>query len=738
MRSNPVWLIVAASLAACGGGKDSVAVVDPGSGTPTEDELQPPDPINEEPVVKVTKPPYPETRREDVVETLHGVRIADPYRWLEDVSQQEVKDWMTAQDDFTRQHLAALPQRDAIAARLKEVFYYDAVTAPTHRKGRYFFTRRHADKEKSIVYWKQGQKGAEKVLFDPNTWSEDGSISLGGWWPSWDGKKVAYTVKQNAADEATMYVIDVASGKRTKDEILGAKYAGASWTPDGKGFYYTWLPIDPAIAVADRPGFAEYRYHALGTEAAKDPVIREATKNAETFLGGDLSEDGHWLFVEVQHGWNSTDVWVKDLRGGARAAAKRDFAPLAVGRAALYSVTAWKDQLYVVTNEDAPRYRVFKVDPAKLAREDWKEIVPESEATLEGLKIIGGHLVLSYLRNASSELAVHDLDGALVRTVALPGIGTTGGMTGNPDEDDAYFGFSSFTEPSVIYHTSIKTGAVDEWARVTIPVDTSKMVVEQVWYPSKDGTKISMFVIHNAGAPKDGSNPTILYGYGGFNVNMTPAFQSSLAVWLELGGVYAIPNLRGGGEYGEAWHKAGMMHNKQNVFDDYIAAAKYLVKEGWTSAAKLAIRGGSNGGLLVSAAMTQAPELFKAVICAVPLIDMVRYHLYGSGKTWIPEYGSAEDPAEFQTIIGYSPQQKVKEGVAYPSMLMLSADSDDRVDPMHARKFVAAVQHATSSAAPALLRIERNAGHGGADLVKQQVESTADTYAFVLAQLAAP
>jgi prolyl oligopeptidase len=679
--------------------------------------------------------PYPATRRDDIVDELHGQPVADPYRWLEDEKQPEVAAWMDAQDDFARAQLAALPGRDRIAARLKEVFYYDALGAPTHRKGRYFYSRKLATQEKSIVYWKLGKTGAEQVLLDPNRWSTDGSAGLKGWWPSRDGKLVAYSKSEHNSDETVTHVRDVDAGKDLPDVIPGTKYSGASWTPDGKGFYYTWVPpLSDKVSIADRPGFAEVRYHAIGTDPAKDPIVRPATGNPETFLGGWISWDGRWLMAQVQHGWNSTDVYYRDLK--AKGAAADKWHTLVEGVEALFDVTVWKDRFYVTTNHGAPRYKVYKVDPARPARAAWAELVPESDAVLESLGVVGERLVLTYLRNASSELEVRSLEGKPVRKVALPGIGTTGGIGGNPDEDTGYFGFTSFTEPSVIYETSLKSGAVSEWSRVELPIATGDLVTEQVRFPSKDGTELSMFLIHKKGARRDGSNPVVLYGYGGFNVSLTPGFSSSRIVWLELGGMYAIPNLRGGGEYGEDWHKDGMLLKKQNVFDDYIASARYLIDQEWTTADRLAIYGGSNGGLLVGAAMTQAPELYKAVVCAVPLLDMVRYHLFGSGKTWIPEYGSAEDAEQFRALHAYSPYHRVVDGGRYPALLMMSADHDDRVDPMHARKFVAQVQHAMPAGAPpVLLRIEKNAGHGGADLVKQQVEQGADLYAFLAAQL---
>jgi prolyl oligopeptidase len=704
------------------------------SGSPASSTLpvDPPDPTlatAATPAEKSAMPnhPWPSTRTDAIVETLHGKQVADPYRWLEDETAPAVVDWMKQQDDFTRASLGKLSGREAINARLRELFYYDAISAPIHENGRYFYTRKHADKEKTIVYWKQGEAGAETVLFDPNGWSTDGTKGLGGWWPSYDGNYVAYSVKENNSDETTTRIHEVATGKDLPDVIAGTKYSGASWTPDAKGFYYTYVPpVGGAVTTAERPGFAEVRFHTLGTDASKDPVIHPATGSAKTFIGGAISRDGHWLLVSIQHGWNATDVFIKDARKPGAT-----WQTLVKGNDATYSVDVWKDQLYITTNEGAPRYRVFKTSPTKLARSGWKEIVRENDATLGAVNVVGGQLVLAYMRNAQSELSVHTLDGALVRKIELPPLGTSMGVTGNPDEDTGYFAYTSFTEPQIIFKTSIKSGKVAEWARVKLPLDTSQLAAEQVFYTSKDGTKISMFLLYKKGTQKTGKNPTILYGYGGFNVSMTPVFASSRAVWLERGGMYAIPNLRGGGEYGEDWHRAGMLLNKQNVFDDFIGAAEFLVREGWTSREHLAISGGSNGGLLVGAAVTQRPELYRAVICAVPLLDMIRFHLSGSGKTWVPEYGSAEDPEQFAAIYGYSPYRVgIDAGArAYPAVLFDSADHDDRVDPAHARKLAAVLQaHQTAdpNQNPIMLRIERNAGHGGADMVKQQVERTSD------------
>ncbi|MFO0744638.1 MAG: prolyl oligopeptidase family serine peptidase [Myxococcota bacterium] len=744
----PSFIVALASLIGCGSTPPRPAAVDPRP---------------EMPVPALPSPP--ETSRNVVTDTVQGVELSDPYRWLEDGDAAPVKAWVDSQDAYTRTLIDSVKGRDALERRFTELFYVDAVSAPWHRGSRWFFTRRHKDKEKAVVYWRSssdavGAADQDHVLLDPNTWSQDGSTALGGWYPSHDGNLVAYNLKANNADEATMHVLDVATGKDLSDVIPGTKYSGAAWTPDAKGFYYVFLPSGPNIAVDQRPGYAEIRYHALGTDPAKDPQVFPATGSAESFIGVDLSEDGHWLFVSVQYGWNATDVWFKRVgpkhptlhapvdigvphdatpaQRVATFASALGFTPLFVGRGALAEVTAYKDRFYVKTNDGAPRFRVMGVDPKAPAIAKWKELIPEGAGTLDALQVAGGHLVASTLVDASSRLEVHDLDGKLLRAVALPGIGSVSGLVGNPDDDEAFYSFTSFTTPTEIYKTSIAKGDTTLWAKVELPVDTSQVVVDQVFYPSKDGTKVSMFIVHKQGIAKDGSHPTLLYGYGGFNQNMLPGFASSVVVWLEMGGVYAVPNLRGGGEYGEEWHKDGMLAKKQNVFDDFIAAGEYLVKEGWTTSERLAIRGGSNGGLLVGAAMTQRPDLFKAVVCTVPLLDMVRYHLFGSGRTWIPEYGSAEDPAMFPVLYAYSPYHHIVKGTRYPALLMVGADSDDRVDPMHARKFTAMVQWAVSEvpdAQPALFRVERHAGHGGADMVKQTVETYADQWAFLAWQL---
>ncbi len=709
------------SFAACTAAKEATREELPSAASPTS----PPEVAAQPPQGK-QRMAYPATRSEAIVDTLHGVQVADPFRWLEDEKSPEVQAWMKAQDTLTRDWLAKVPGRDVLAKRFRELFYVESISTPARRGNRYFYSRTHTDKEKAIVYWREGEHGAEKVLLDPNTWSQDGTVSLGMWVPSWDGRKVVFAQKPNAADEAVLHVMDVDTGAWSKvDVIEGAKYASPRWTPDNKAFYYEWLPVDPSIPVDQRPGYTEIRLHTLGVDPKKDAVVHPRLGDPSTFLFSDLSRDGKYLFVYVVRGWSENDVYWKRV-------GEKDFRLLVKGAGAKYQVLPWKDQFYVVTDEGAPRQRVFRVSPSRPERAAWKEIIPEDPtAALGGVSIVGGHLGLEYLKDAASELRVATLEGKHVRTLELPGVGAASNLVGMEDLDEAYFLFSSFTTPRQVYKTSVSTGKVELWAKVELPVDTERYTVKQVFYPSKDGTKIPLFLVHLKELKRDGERPTLLYGYGGFNVSIPPAFRSSIIPWLDAGGVYAVANLRGGGEYGKEWHEAGRLHRKQNVFDDFNAAAEYLVRERYTRPDRLAIHGGSNGGLLVGAAMTQRPELYGAVVCSVPLLDMVRYHQFGSGRTWIPEYGTADKVEDFRVLHAYSPYHALKPGVRYPPLLMMSADHDDRVDPMHARKFIGAVQNVPGHTAPALLRIEANAGHGGADQVAKAIESSADLFAFL-------
>jgi prolyl oligopeptidase len=675
---------------------------------------------------------YPAARVQDVSDQIFGQSVRDPYRWLEDAKWPEVQAWITAEDDLGRAALAKLPGRDAIAARLRELLYVETVTPPNHRGNRFFYTRRRADQEKAVIYFREGERGKEQVLLDPNALSPDGSISVHGWVPTLNGKSIAYSLHKNNADYGTLHVMNVATRKVSNVDVIENVRGPGSWTPKGDGFYYSYYPEDPNVAAADRYGESVVRFHQLGTDPQKDAVVREKTGDPKRSMGAWLSRDGHWLLLSISKGTHSNDVYYRDMRKHDRT-----WLPLAVSdERKEFDVSAWKDRFYIHTNDGAKNWRVYKVDANHPERANWKEIIPEDkEAVLERVSVVANKLSLVYLRDVKSEIELRTLDGAPVRKVPLPGIGSSSGILGDPEQDDAYFTFSSFTHPPDIYKTSVKTGTTSVWFSLKVPIDPTPYEIEQLWFASKDRTKVPMFVVHRKDMPKEGSTPFILTGYGGFNIPMLPAFSAGLYPWLEAGGGYAVANMRGGGEFGEAWHEAGMLAQKQNAFDDFIGAAEHLIKSGYTRPERLAIRGGSNGGLLVGAAMTQRPDLFRAVICQVPLLDMVRYHLFGLGKLWISEYGSPEQEADFKTLYAYSPYHHVVPGTPYPAVLMLSADSDDRVDPVHARKMVAALQAATSSDRPIWMRVERNASHGGADLVKQSVEQGADIYAFLMHEL---
>ena len=685
---------------------------------------------------EIDKPGPPLANRVDVVDEVHGTKVTDPYRWLEDAESDETQRYLQEFNAYTRTRLDNLPGRAALEKRLTELSYLDWVGPPSRRGERYFLSRRPKTVEKAIWYWRSSKDADDQILLDPNTMSEDGSTALKGVSFTYDGSKVAYKLSENNADESTMYVMDVATKVVSDiDVIPGAKYASASWTPAGEGFYYTWLPVDDAIPAKERPGYAEIRFHQLGNDPAKDEVLFPRTGDPKVFLDVELSRDGRYLFLYKYYGWTKSDVFFKDL------SKHQQWQPLAVGHDAKFSVTAWRDRFYVRTNYEAPRWRLMGVDPAKPEMAAWQQVVAEHpKSVLRSSDVRGERLALNYMHNASSRLDLVEFDGTPVRTIELPGIGSVSGLTGNPEDDTAYYGFSSFTVPTTIYETSIKDGGRKPYFELDAPVDPSPYTTEQVWYPSKDGTQVSMFIVRRKDMKMNGTSPLLLTGYGGFNISKTPSFNARSYAWLEKGGAIAVPNLRGGGEYGEQWHRAGMLLEKQNVFDDFIAAADYLIANKYTSAERLAIMGASNGGLLVGAVMAQRPELYRAVVCSVPLLDMVRYHLFGSGKTWISEYGSADDPEQFKALLAYSPYHAVlrtqdKANTVFPAMLMLTADSDDRVDPLHARKFVAAMRHTMSNDANVLLRVESKAGHGGGDMVKKTVARSTDIYAFLFDEL---
>ena len=682
---------------------------------------------------------YPVTRRTNDADTYFGVIVHDPYRWLENGKSPEVKSWLAAENHLARTYLDALPGREALKKRYEDLFRIETISTPGRRGDRVFFTKRRPTDQKAILYWRSALEadGPEHVLIDPNQFVGEDNKSIGAAAPTYDGKLLAYTLRPNNADEATLYVKDVGTGQNLPGEVItGAKYADPSWMPDNSGFVYTYLPPADPSHPQDRPGLAVVRYHKLGTNPGNDPVLHPKTGDATKFIGADISRDGKWIFFNQQNGWDKNDLYYQPLHGQPTASLAKTWRPVVVGKPFLYSLEAWQGQGYILTNENAPRYRLFKVDLRDPQRSNWREIVPQSSnLVLQGSAIVGGRLLLDELQNVTSRLEIRDLNGKPVRQVKLPGLGSVGEISGEPEYPDLYYGFDNFTQPTEIFQTSVDDPAQKLWAKINIPVDPKPYVVEQKFFPSKDGTRIPIFIVHRKDMPFDGSTPFLLTGYGGFDISLTPYFSPGYYPFLESGGGYAVVNLRGGGEFGEKWHQDGMLAKKQNVFDDCIAAAQFLIDQKYTSANRLALRGGSNGGLLVGAVITQRPDLFRAAVCEVPLLDMIRFDKFGSGKTWVPEYGSPDKADQFKALYAYSPYHHVRRDTIYPSMLFCSAANDDRVDPMHARKMAAEMQAVTGSPHPILLRVESESGHGGSDEVQKTISYGTDVWGFVMHEI---
>jgi prolyl oligopeptidase len=676
------------------------------------------------------KPRYPLTRVEPVVETLHGVEVTDPYRWLEATDSNEVHKWVEAQNQFTRSMLDELPNRGAIRKRLEELLTVGTISTPAVRGQRYFYTKREGKQNQPILYVRDGRDGADRMLIDPNSLTADATVALDWWSPSRDGRRLAFGTSAGGSEKSTLGVLEVETGKLLDDKIPFTRACSVAWTPDGSGFYYTRYPTPGSVPQGEENYHRHVFHHKLGTDPGDDPEIFGAGRGPQDWPNLDISPDGRWLVVTVQQGWAKSEMYIRDL-----AEPDGKFVPVAEGVEARFSSDMQNDRLYVQTNLDAPRYRVFSVDPAKPAREHWQELIPERESVLENVAVIGGRLFAHSLRDATSRLEVFSLDGKLEREIGLPTLGTLAGLGGEWDGHEAFFGFTSFGVPPAIYHVDLDSRQTTLWETVPAAIDPAKYAIKQERYRSKDGTEVPMFVLHRTGLELDGRRPTVLYGYGGFNVNQTPSFIPHLPLWLEAGGVFCIANLRGGGEYGEAWHQAGMLGNKQNVFDDFVAAGEWLIENKYTNRDRFAISGGSNGGLLVGAALTQRPDLFRAVVCRVPLLDMLRYQNFRIAKLWIPEYGTADDPEHFQWLYRYSPYHHVHDGVDYPAVLFTTAESDSRVDPMHAFKMAARLQSASASDHPILLRVESKAGHGAGKPLSKTIDEQTDVWSFLFWQL---
>ena len=676
-----------------------------------------------------SRPPYPPTSAGEEVEVLHGESIPDPYRWLEQGDDPRTQEWTASQNALTESLLAAVPGRARLRGRLDELLSIGALSTPEPVAGRYFYQRRDGRQNQPVLYVREGREGEDRVLIDPNSLDAQGTTALDWFYPSDDGRLLAYGLSENGSEQSVLHLLEVSSGAPLPDRIPRTRAADLAWLPDGSGFYYTRYPAPGEVPEGEEHYHRSVFFHRLRTDPEGDSLVfRPAEK--EHWPGVGLSPDGRWLVIGVARTFDQTDLYLQDRVAGTPPV------PVAKDLPATFDGEVVRGRLYLRTNLDAPTYRLYLVDPEQPARAGWREIVPpRADAVLDGFKVAGSALALSYLERASSRLRLADLDGNEVRDVALPTIGSLFGLTGEWDGAEVFYGFTSYTVPPTVYRLELPAGTSTLWRRVAADLDPSRYEVRQVAYRSKDGTEVTMFVIHRTGLSRNGANPVYLSGYGGFNISMTPAFSRSLLLWLEHGGVVAIPNIRGGGEYGEAWHQGGMLGHKQNSFDDFIAAAEWLIREGYTRPERLAAAGGSNGGLLMGAVLTQRPELFGAVVIQVPLLDMLRYHRFLIARLWIPEYGSAEDPEQFRWLRAYSPYQHVRDGVAYPAVLLATAESDTRVDPMHARKMTARLQAATSSDRPVLLRLEARAGHGAGKPLNKVLDELTDTWTFVFWQL---
>ena len=684
------------------------------------------------------KPPF--ARPNPVTENLHGHQITDSYRWLEDASSAETQRYVADQNAYTRSVLERAPGRDKLRQRIEQLLTIGRVTSPRIGGGKYFYERRDGRQNQPIVYVREHADGPERALIDVNTLAPDGTIALDWWYPAEDGRYVVYGTSPNGSELSTLQVIDAEPGRLLPEKIERTRAASVAWLPDSSGFYYTRYPRPGEVPGGEEMYHRRVFFHALGgagqSDGSGDPLIFPADGYAmdpQHWPSVTVSNDGRWLLVEVSEGWTKSELYLKDLSAPAGR-----FQHLTQGENFLYHAEVLDGQIYITSNEGAPRFRVFKVDCAQPQRTNWKEIIAQAEGVIEGhAAIIGRKLFVHYVINASSQLKILDLEGKPVAEVPMPALGSIFDLGGSWDSDRGFFGFISYTIPPTVYEVSLE-GKPKEWARVESGIDPAQYQIEQRWFSSKDGTRVPMFMVSKKGLARNGRNPTLLSGYGGFNVGRTPFFNRNvMLLLLEHSGVYVDVQLRGGNEFGEDWHRAGMLEQKQNVFDDFVAAAEYLIAEKFTDADHLAIQGGSNGGLLMGVALTQHPELFRAVVCQVPLLDMLRYQRFQIAKLWIPEYGTADDAKQFEYLYAYSPYHHVKPGRRSPAILFMTAESDTRVDPMHALKMAALLQAqaANGSDHPILLRVDSKAGHGMGKPITKLVDDAVDVWSFLFWQL---
>jgi prolyl oligopeptidase len=678
---------------------------------------------------------YPKTKKVEQVDDYHGTKVADPYRWLEtDVrTSKDVADWVTAENKITFDYLGTIPEREPIRKQLTTLWNYEKYTTPYKRGGRYFFSKNNGLQNQFVFYTVDKWGDTPRVLLDPNSWSKDGTVALGGVSVSDDAKYAAYSVAEAGSDWHIIRVVDVDTGKQLPDELKWVKFSGISWTKDDKGFFYSRFPaVESGKAYQSLNRDQKVYYHRLGTPQSDDPVVYYNSAQPEWNYGAAVSEDGRYLIITTTSGTaNRNQVHVKDLQDPYSM-------PVTVVDKIENDYTFVGNEgpvLYFRTDLNAQKGRLIAIDLRNPARENWKEILPESDATLEAVDFVGHRFIAEYLRDAHSEIRLFDTVGKFIRNIELDGIGATGGFSGRADDNETFYGFASFATPASSYRYDVVTGEKQLLFRAKVAMNPADYEVKQVFYTSKDGTKVPMFISYKKGLKLDGNNPTLLYGYGGFDISMVPFFSISRLTWMNMGGIYAVANLRGGGEYGEAWHDAGTKLHKQNVFDDFIAAAEYLIKNNYTKPARLAVQGASNGGLLIGAVETQRPDLFGATLPAVGVMDMLRFNQFTAGRYWVDDYGSSANADEFKALYAYSPYHNIKPGTKYPATLITTADTDDRVVPGHSFKYAAAIQEAQAGPAPVLIRIETRAGHGGGKPTAKVIEETTDEMAFLVKNL---
>jgi prolyl oligopeptidase len=677
---------------------------------------------------------YPVSRKTQQVDDYHGVTVLDPYRWLEDPDSEETKAWVEGQNQVTFGYLQEIPVRENIKQRLIKLWDYERYSIPFKRGERYFYYKNDGLQNQSILYTLTTLDGEPQVLLDPNKLSEDGTVSLSGLSISENGTLLAYGLSTSGSDWQEWKVRDIETREDLSDHLKWIKFSGASWTHDNQGFFYSrYDEPNEKTKLEDVNYYQKLFYHRLGTPQSEDILIYERPDQKEWGFSSYVTEDGRYLIISV---WRGTDpknlLFYKDLHDP-----NANVIELISEFESSYSFIDNDGNIFwIQTDFNAPRGRVIAIDINNPARENWQEIIPQAAETLESVGLLNNQFVADYLKDAHSQIKIFDINGAFVREVELPGIGSAGGFGGKRYDTETFYSFTGFTIPVTIYRYDMVTGASTIFRESQVDFNPTEYETKQIFYTSKDDTQVPMFITHKKGIKLDGNNPTYLYGYGGFNVSLTPSFSVGQLVWMEMGGVYAVPNLRGGGEYGEEWHQAGMKLKKQNVFDDFISAAEWLITNGYTSPSKLAIGGGSNGGLLVGACMAQRPDLFAAALPAVGVMDMLRFHKFTIGWAWCSEYGSAENPEEFTALYAYSPLHNLQKGTAYPATMITTADHDDRVVPAHSFKFAAALQAAHAGEEPVLIRIETKAGHGAGKPTGKIIEEIADRWAFLVRVLA--